>query len=116
MVKKSTSKRANRTILVATDKTYRVLINVGPHETPRNLHPFRLDHCCMPQRPADATGVRWLHAYASGATVRALRKAGRKVSVLADAEKEGKRAQQFVGKGDRFKGGRLGPPGVGKLI
>ena len=114
-MKKSASKSPGR-IRVAPRKTYRVLVNVGPHETSRNLHPFHLDHCCMPQRPADSAGVRWLHSYASGATVTALRKAGRRVSVLADAEKEGKRAQRFVGKGDRFKGGRYGPPGVGKLV
>jgi hypothetical protein len=48
--------------------------------------------------------------------VTALREAGRKVEVLADANAEGKRLQKLVGKGDRFEGGRLGPPGVGKLI
>jgi hypothetical protein len=109
MVKKSASKPVVSMRRLMPRKTYRVVVNIGPHETSRNLHPFHLDHCCMPQRPADSAGVRSLHGYTSGATVTALHKAGRKVSVLADA-------QRFVGKGDRFKGGRRGPPGVGKLV
>jgi hypothetical protein len=98
------------------DKTYRILVDISPHETRRNLGAYHIDHCCMPQPELDATGVRRLHGYASGATVAALRKSGRKVEVLADADAEGKRLRKFIGKGDRFKGGRRGPPGVGKLI
>ena len=116
MVRRSRVRRASSGKRVAPGKTYRLFVEVGPHETPRNLHPFRLDHCCMPQRPADENGVRRLHAFASGSTVKALRKAGRKVKVLADADKEGKRLQRHIGKGDRFRGGRRGPVGVGKLV
>ena len=115
MARRSRVRRASSGKRVAPGKTYRLLVEVGPHETPRNLHPFRLDHC-MPQRPAYENGVRRLHAYASGSTVKALRKAGRKVKVLADADKEGKRLQRHIGKGDRFRGGRHGPVGVGKLV
>ena len=98
-------------------KTYRVLVEVGPHEGVGNLEGVTLDHACMPQPPRDAsTGARHLHAYASGKTVEALRKTGRSIDVLADAEAESKRLQKMVGKGDRFKGGRSGPKGVGKLI
>jgi hypothetical protein len=116
MAKKSASRLASSIKHIAPRKTYRVLVDIGPHETSRNLHPVRLDHCCMPQQPPDSTGVRSLHGYASGATVAALRKSGRTVTVLADADAEGKRMQQLVSKVDRFKGGRLGPRGVGKLI
>jgi hypothetical protein len=116
MVRRPRIRRTSSGKRVAPDKTYRLFVEVGPHETPRNLHPFRLDHCCMPQPPADENGVRRLQAYASGSTVKALRKAGRKVKVLADADKEGKRLQRHIGKGDRFKGGRRGPVGVGKLV
>ena len=116
MARKSSSKPTNAIKKVAPRTTYRVLVDVGPHESSRNLHPFRLDHCCMPQLPPDSAGVRSLHGYASGTTVTALRKAGRKVTVLADADKEGQQAQKFVGKGDRFDGGHRGPRGVGKLV
>jgi hypothetical protein len=98
------------------NKTYRILVDISPDETRRNLGAFHIDHCCMPQPEPDAAGVRRLHAYASGVTVAALRKSGRKVKVLADADVEAKRLQNFIGKGDRYKGGRRGPPGVGKLI
>jgi hypothetical protein len=110
------SKRGSKHARIASSKTYRVLVETSPHETARNLGRFRLAHCCMPQPPRDANGGRRLHAFASGATVTALRKAGRKVHVLADANAEGKRAQKHIGKGDRFQAGQRGPSGIGKLI
>jgi hypothetical protein len=118
MAKKSHSvgKPVGRSARIAPSKNYRILVDVSPHETTRNLGAFRLDHCCMPQAAADETGTRRLHAYASGSTVTALRHSGRRVEVLADADAEGKRLQKFVGKGDRFGGGRRGPRGVGKLV
>jgi hypothetical protein len=71
----------------------------------------------MSQPPTDErSGIRRLHAYASGHAIETLRKAGRKVEVLADAMAEGKRLQKLVGKGDRFEGGRRGPGGIGKLV
>jgi hypothetical protein len=109
-------RRTQKVDRVTARKFYRILVEVGPHESLRNLHHFRLDHCCMPQRSIDDAGVRRLHAYASGATIVALRKAGRKVKVLADANAEGKILRRFVGKGDRFEGGQRGPAGVGKLV
>ena len=108
--------RVAKGLQVSPTKNYRILVEISPHETPRNLGAYHIDHCCMPQPDRDDTGVRRLHAYASGATVSALRKSGRTVKVVADADAEGKRIQKFIGKGDRFKGGRRGPPGVGKLI
>ena len=101
---------------IAADNTYRVIVRMTPHETVRNLGAFRLDFCCMPQPRSVTSGERTLHAYASGRTIAELRKAGRTVEVLADAKLEGRRMQKLVGKGDRFKGGRLGPAGVGKLV
>jgi hypothetical protein len=118
MVKKSrpVAKRVAKALRVSPSKNYRILVDVGPHETPRNLGAYHVDHCCMPQPDPDGSGIRRLHAYSTGATVLGLRKSGRKVEVLADADAEGKRLQKFIGKGDRFKGGCHGPPGVGKLI
>jgi hypothetical protein len=110
------AKRAGKLARVATNKTYRVLVEISPHETVRNLGAFHLDHCCMPQPRDEKTGGRRVHAYAQGSTIVALRQAGRKVEVLADAMVEGKRMQKLVGKGDRFQGGRRGPAGIGKLV
>ena len=110
------AKRATGKTRVARGKTYRILLEVSPHESLRNMRGFRLDHCCMPQPPADKSGTQRLHAFATGSTVAALRKAGRTVKVLADADAEGKRMQQLIGKGDRFEGGRGAPRGVGKLV
>ncbi len=117
MAKKTrTYSKRGKTTRVAPSKTYRILVETSPHETVRNLGDFRLAHCCMPQPPRHENGGQRLHAFASGATVAALRKAGRKVRVLADANSEGRRAQKHIGKGDRFQGGQRGPAGIGKLI
>ena len=96
--------------------SYRILVEMRPNEEFDDMGRRRLDYLCMPQPPETASGVRRVHAYASGSTVTALRKAGRKVKVLADARKEGKRLQKFISKTDRFAGGKNGPPGVGKLV
>src|SRR5713101_7818216 len=113
---RSTAKRAGTAVRIAAGKQYRILVEMSPHETVGNLGEFRLDHSCVPQPRPTESGGRHLHALARGATVAALRKAGRKVKVLADAAAEGKRLQRHIGKGDRFKGGRSGPTGIGKLV
>jgi hypothetical protein len=102
---------------VKGDTLYRVHVDLSPHETVGILGSFRLDYCCMPQDRAPEPGRRRLHAYASGATVAAMRKAGRRVEVIADAHAEGRRMQKLLGGGtDRFRGGKQGPEGVGTLI
>jgi hypothetical protein len=99
------------------DKTiYRIRVEMSPHETVRNLGEFRMDYCCMPQERDERSGKKRLHAYARGATIAALRKAGRKVEVLADAIAEGRRMQKLISKTDRFEGGKRGPEAIGKLI
>ena len=97
-------------------KIYRVRVDMSPHETVRNLGAFNLDFCCMPQEREERGSQRRLHAYARGATVAALRKAGRRVEVLADAMAEGQRMQKLISKTDRFEGGKRGPEAIGKLI
>jgi hypothetical protein len=116
MARKSRSITKRRNARLVPTKTYRILIKISPHETAQNLGKFRIDHCCMPQPRPDKDGTRHLHSYASGSTVVQLRRAGRKVKVLSDAEAEGKRVQEFISKRDRFKVGRRGPAGVGKLV
>lgn len=101
---------------VSRTGSYRILVETAADEVVSDFRRYHLDYWCMPQPHAAASGVRWLHAHASGATVAALRKAKRKVKVLADARKEGKRLQKSISKIDRFAGGGSGPPGVGKLV
>ena len=112
---RSPARRPRRYARVVADKQYRILVELSPHEHVANLSRFHLQHSCMPQSPPTASGSRDLHAFARGAAITSLRKAGRKVRVLADADAEGRRLQRSIGKGDRFKGGRSGPRGVGKL-
>jgi|ERR1043165_5055521 hypothetical protein len=117
MAKSASPKRkAPSKARVSSSKVYRVLVEMSPHETIRNASTPGLNYCCMPQPAPDASGQRRIHGYASGTAVKALRRAGRAVHVIADAAAEGKRAQKNVSKIDRFEGGRSGPPGVGKLI
>jgi hypothetical protein len=96
-------------------RMYRVVVEMKPGETVRDLKGFKLDYCCMPQSREIVAGKSRLHAYSSGAAIAAIRKAGRPVEVLADAEEEGKRMQKFVSKTNRFAGGAH-PQGVGVLI
>jgi hypothetical protein len=113
---KSASPKRKSSGKVSSTNVYRVLVDMSPHETIRNVSTPGLNYCCMPQPAPDASGYRRIHGYASGAAVNALRRAGRTVRVLADAAAEGKRARKNVSKIDRFDGGRIGPIGVGKLI
>ena len=107
--------RARKYARIVPSKQYRILVELSPYEKVANLSRFHLQHSCMPQSPPAANGSRDLHAFAPGTAVTALRKAGRKVTVLADADAESRRLQRNIGKGDRFKGGRSGPTGVGRL-
>jgi hypothetical protein len=108
--------RKKRAAALAANGYYRVLVDLSPHETAGNLSAFGLDHSCMAQPAPRESGERQLHAFASGASVTAMRAAGRSVTVIADADAEGEQLKKNVGKGDRFDGGRSGPPGVGRLI
>ena len=98
-------------------KLYRVRVAMSPHENVRILDPYNLDYCCMPQERGERGGPVLLQAYARGAQVAAMRKAGRRVEVLADALEEGRRMQALVSKTNRFSAaGGGGPQPVGKLI
>jgi CO/xanthine dehydrogenase Mo-binding subunit len=113
--KRRPAKSATGTRVTRTGN-YRILVERAADEGASDLAKYHLDYWCMPQPRAAASGARWLHAHASGATVQALRKVKREVKVLADARKEGKRLQKSISKINRFAGGGSGPPGVGKLV
>ena len=112
---RSSAGRASSHARIAATKQYRILVESSPFERVTNLSRFHLQYSCMPQPPPAASGSRQLHAFARGVAVRALRKAGRKVTVLADADAESQRLQRSIGKGDRFRGGQSGPKGIGRL-
>jgi hypothetical protein len=103
---------------VKPDGTYRVLVDMMPGENAPSLNMFQLDYCCMPQMQTSSRLVQRLHAFADGATIDAIRKSGRAVEVLADAEDESRRAIAAAGPADRdrFEGGVRGPDLVGRLI
>jgi len=101
---------------IIQNRTYRIFVHLPPGKTLRELSEFPLDHCCMPHHRDEKTGAQRLMAYAKGAHVEAMRTAGHKIEVLADADKEGKRLQKLISKKDRFHGGKSGPSGVGTLF
>ncbi|MGD9923384.1 MAG: hypothetical protein AB7V13_18360 [Pseudorhodoplanes sp.] len=102
---------------VRNNGVYRILVDMVPGESLAALAPFRLDYCCMPQAQASSRPIQRLHAFAGGATVEAMRKAGRNVEILADAEAESRTAisELRLADEDRFASGSL-PPTVGRLI
>jgi hypothetical protein len=116
MAKKRRAAKPAAAPRVSRTGNYRILVERAADEAVSDLRKYDLDYWCMPQPHAAASGARWLHAYAAGASVAALRKDKRKVKVLADAGKEGKRLQKSISKTDRFARGKSGPPGVGKLV
>jgi len=97
---------------------YRVLVDLLPGESPASLAPFYLDYCCIPQAAPSGRLVQQLHALADAATVEEMRKLGRGVQILADADSESKEAIRSLGSADRdrFSGGAQGPALVGRLI
>jgi hypothetical protein len=96
---------------------YLAVADLGVGETAHALERFGIDYCCMPQpRHQFLRATKQLHFYATGSAIAAMRKAGRKVEVIADAQKEAAKMQKRIPKDDRFKGGKTGPEGVGKLI
>ena len=72
-----------------------------------------LDHGCRPHAIADATGAYYTTALVSKAERDLLRGKGLDVRDLFDQTAGDRIAKATVGKGDRFKGGKIPPQGVG---
>ena len=74
-------------------------------------HP--LDYGCRPHAISDPTGSYYTTALVSQAELDELREKDLNVRVLFDQISDDRTAQATIGKGDRFKGGRIPPEGVG---
>lgn len=64
-------------------------------------------------RLPDSDGLE-AHLYSTQAQIRRLKKKGWKLEVRENLSERGRERQQEVGKGDRFKGGKVAPKGLGK--
>jgi hypothetical protein len=56
------ARRIGKDSLIASHRIYRVLVELGPRETLRDLSTLKLDYGCMPQLRDDVDGKRKLHA------------------------------------------------------
>lgn len=73
----------------------------------------QLDHGCRPHAIADATGAYYTTAIVSKAERDMLRGKGLDVRDLFDQIADDRTAKATIGKGDRFKGGKKFPQGIG---
>jgi hypothetical protein len=74
---------------------------------------YRLDYGCRPHAFSDPTGSYYTSALVSAAELDLLRSKDLDVRLLFDQISEDRVAKATIGKGDRFKGGRIPPQGVG---
>lgn len=74
---------------------------------------YPLDYGCRPHAFADATGAYYTTALVSKSELELLRLKGLDVQVLFDQKSGDRTAKATVGKGDRFKGGKIHPQGLG---
>jgi hypothetical protein len=66
-------------------------------------------------RKPDAKEVE-VHLYADEEQIKRLREYGWRLEVRENLSEVGRKRQKEVGKGDRFKGGKIPPKGLGKKI
>jgi hypothetical protein len=74
---------------------------------------YPLDYGCRPQAIPDATGAYYTTALVSLAERDLLRNRGLNIRDLFDQISGDRAAKATIGKGDRFKGGKIPPQGVG---
>jgi hypothetical protein len=72
-----------------------------------------LDYGCRPHASVDATGAYYTTALVSKAERDLLRASGLDIRDLFDQTSGDRTAKATIGKGDRFKGGKIPPQGVG---
>jgi len=76
----------------------------------------QLDYGCRPHAIADPTGRYYTTALVSKAELEQLRKKDLDIRYLFDQISEDRTAEATIGKGDRFKGGRIAPQGTGSRL
>jgi hypothetical protein len=77
------------------------------------LQEFALDAGCRPHHEVNPDGSATLQVYATVERIGELRAAGFKIEQGENVSAVGRARQAEVGRGDRFKGGRLAPRGLG---
>ena len=73
------------------------------------MQTYQLDYGCRPQAIPDATGAYYTTALVSRAERLLLRDKGLDIRDLFDQTSGKRTAKATIGKGDRFKGGKLRP-------
>jgi hypothetical protein len=79
----------------------------------RIVQTYQLDYGCRPHAIQDATGAYYTTALVSRAERLLLRDKGLEIRDLFDQTSGERTAKATIGKGDRFKGGRIPPQGLG---
>src|SRR5262245_17753467 len=79
----------------------------------RIVETYQLDYGCRPHAIQDATGAYYTTALVSRAERSRLRDQGLDLRDLFDQTSGDRTARATIGKGDRFKGGKIAPQGVG---
>jgi hypothetical protein len=97
-----------------TVKNLTVAIHAADLESLRRIvQTYQLDYGCRPHAIQDATGAYYTTALVSRAERLLLRDKGLEIRDLFDQTSGKRTAKATIGKGDRFKGGRIPPQGVG---
>jgi hypothetical protein len=78
------------------------------------LQKFELDVGCRPHPVVNPDGSSTLLVYATQERIRELQAAGYRVEPGENVSALGRERQAEVGEGDRFKGGRIAPRGLGE--
>ena len=87
----------------------------GSRETlTRFMREGGLDMGCRPHPEMNPDGTGTLLVYATEARIRELQAAGYSVEPGENVSELGRQRRTEVGEGDRFKGGRVAPRGLGK--
>jgi hypothetical protein len=112
--KKTTKKKVKKKV-EKTEKIMRIALKASNQEILGKLvREFRLDTWGAggTRRLPDGSGQT--EADVQEKLLPKLRKAGSTIKVIEDATKVGKARQKEVGRGDRFKGGKIAPRGLGR--
>src|SRR5438046_2373622 len=92
---------------------FAVRITVSQENFTELMQKFALDVGCRPHVQVNPDGTGTLEAYASEELLRAIEAAGYVVERGENVSALGRARQKEISEGDRFKGGRIAPRGLG---